>query len=311
MLNGAAKRAEDNGAAAVVLVLGIPGNHATQMNTPGAGGPVSVPVFSMGLGDGTLVRELIEQGEDVKVQMRADIETRTGLKSAAVWGTLPGTTDEDIMLMTHHDSYFEGAGDNACGMATILGIAEYFAKVPEAQRRRELRVVITPGHHEGAPAARWMHENRDTVFAKTALTMNPEHDSVVQTYRFANRIFKSNTIDAVRYFVYGSDRLFQIMLDAHKLFGVAIYHEMWQPSCCGESGYISTDAPNISHIESPALVYHIDTDTPDIVSPWGMEAMARSFAKIIDDVNQLDRKELFGKPVPATENFYEFIFSRT
>jgi hypothetical protein len=56
------------------------------------------------------------------------------------------------------------------------------------------------------------------------------------------------------------------------------------------------------------LLYHIDTDTPDIVPATGLEAAARAYAKMIDEVNRLDREELMGKPVPATENFYEVYY---
>ena len=60
---------------------------------------------------------------------------RPNLKDASVWGTLPGATDEEIIVIAHHDSYFEGAFDNASGMATMLGLAEYYAKVPQAEVR--------------------------------------------------------------------------------------------------------------------------------------------------------------------------------
>jgi len=51
-----------------------------------------------------------------------------------VWGSLPGTTDESIVIVAHRDGWFEGANDNGTGVATMLGLAEYFAKIPQAQR---------------------------------------------------------------------------------------------------------------------------------------------------------------------------------
>ena len=54
-----------------------------------------------------------------------------------VWATLPGMTDEKIVIVAHRDGWFEGANDNAAGVATTVGLAEYFAALP---RERGVRV---------------------------------------------------------------------------------------------------------------------------------------------------------------------------
>ena len=79
--------------------------------------------------------------------MRLAVETRTGLKTANVWGVLPGATDENIAVMAHTDAFFEGAMDNASGMATLVALAEHYAKVPRAQRRRTMTFFTTSAHH--------------------------------------------------------------------------------------------------------------------------------------------------------------------
>ena len=140
---GAVKRAEDKGAGAVVVILGIPGNFTSQLNS----GATKIPSFSLGMKDGESVREMIERGGGTKVRMTLAVETKSGLRDASVWGELPGTTDEDIIVMAHHDAYFQGATDNASGMATMVGLAEYFAKMPKEQRRRTIKFVTTSGHH--------------------------------------------------------------------------------------------------------------------------------------------------------------------
>ena len=52
--------------------------------------------------------------------------------------------------MAHHDAFYEGALDNASGMAVMLGLAEYYSKIPREQRRRTLKFVTTSGHHDGS-----------------------------------------------------------------------------------------------------------------------------------------------------------------
>ena len=82
----------------------------------------NIPSFSIGTEDLSALRDLDGEGSDVKVKLQLDVTSGAGLRDASVWGELPGTTDEDIIIMAHHDAYFEGALDNASGMAVMLGL---------------------------------------------------------------------------------------------------------------------------------------------------------------------------------------------
>jgi hypothetical protein len=291
---GASERAAEKGAAAIVINLAIVGtNWQTQM-TNGVNG---VPTFSIGTGDADALRTLIEQGP-VSVKVELNGETRAGLRDANVWGTLPGTTDEDILIFAHHDAYFEGAIDNASGMAVMVGLAEYFSKVPAAQRRRTLKFVTTSGHHAGSQGVAWMHDNRQTFFAKTAVALNVEHVSATQTYIRGPVVRQSNNVSARRWWVFGSDRLAAVALNAFKTFGVTVYHDM-EERCCGDSSAIQRDVPNVVLMESP-VYYHTNFDTPDIVPEAGLEAAARAYAKLIDEVNKLQRRDLLPEAAATT-----------
>ena len=290
---GAVKRAETKGAAAVIVILGIPGNLSSELN----GAADKIPAFSLGSDDGTAVREAIELG-GAKLKMNLAVETRSSLHDASVWGELPGTTDEDIIVMAHHDAYFQGALDNASGMATMVTLAEYFSKIPKEQRRRTIKFVTTSGHHNGSLGTKWMHDNKDTFLTKTALVLNCEHVSVTQTYYWGPNLRKADTMDARRWWVYGSDKLAELALTAYKTFGVAVYGDM-EPNASGDMGQVSLDAPSVQMIESPAF-YHTDHDTPEVVPAPGLEAVGRAYAKLIDTVNKVDRRDLVGKPAGNT-----------
>ena len=174
----AIRRAQDRGAAAVVVIYGISDNFTIWQSL---GRDVTIPGAFMGYEDGNTVKELIGGGETVRVSMRVDVDYRDGLKTASVFGTLPGTTDEDIYVLAHLDGYFEAALDNASGIAVMLALAEHFAARPASERRRNLVFVGTAGHHVGSPGSRWMHDNRETALADAALMINCEHVSVKQT----------------------------------------------------------------------------------------------------------------------------------
>lgn len=294
------QRAVASGAGAMIVMVGMPGNVSTQLslNFPRMPVAVTVPILSVGLEDGSAVRKIIEIGAAPKVHVHVATKIVPNLVSGDVWGTLPGATDEDILIGAHRDGYFDGAGGNATGMAALVGLAEYFAKIPQAQRRRTLRFVSTTGHHHGGrQSSHKMHENRKTLFAKTALIVNLEHVAWTQLYWLGQALRSSDTIEAQRWHARGSDQLKTIAQKAFRAFGVATYRGM-ETNLTGEFGAISKDAPLVQVIASP-VYYHTDHDTPDVVSPTGLPGATRAFAKIIDEVNRLDRKTIDEPPPSA------------
>src|SRR5262249_34359950 len=113
---GAFKRLADRGAAAIFVTLLIPGNLRFQFYPVG----VKVPTFTFGFEDGMAVRDMIGRsrgGQASRVKIRLDVKMVPNLKTATVWGTLPGTTDESIVIVAHRDGWFEGANDNGTGVA--------------------------------------------------------------------------------------------------------------------------------------------------------------------------------------------------
>jgi hypothetical protein len=289
--NGSAERAGELGAAAVAINVAIPGNMQVQIrfNT-------GVPTFTMGTQDMLALREAMEEGP-VSVHVQLSTEYREGTRDASVWGELPGTTDENIIVMAHHDAHFTGALDNASGMAVMLGLAEYYARIPQSERRRTLKFVTTSGHHVGSHGTVWMHDNRDTFLANTVLAINAEHVSVVQTYydRRAPVLRNSDNIDARRWWVNWSGTLANIALDAWKRFGVTIYDDM-ENNASGDMSPMDRDVPSIQLIESAAY-YHTDQDIPEHVPAPGLAAVARAYAKMIDEVNELEKSDIEPTPI--------------
>jgi Peptidase family M28 len=155
----AIRRAQDKGAAAIICSIQLPGNIRTQLYPTNT----NVPTFSMGMKDGMDFRDLLGAGP-VKVKVRLDVQMVPNQKTATVWGTLPGITDETIYILGHRDGWFESATDNASGVATMVGLAEYFAKVPRAERRRTIVFLGTSGHHNsGNYSGTYLFDHRDAT----------------------------------------------------------------------------------------------------------------------------------------------------
>ena len=284
--SGSMLRANKAGAAMVLIVMDIPGDVTTE---PEAGAGTTVPTLTISMKEGTAIREAIEAGKEVTLRLRADIERKQGLKTANVWGVLPGMTDENILVMAHTDAMFEGALDNASGIVMLLEIARYYAAIPKEQRRRTITFVTTPDHHHGATGVKWINQNMRDLLDKTALIVNCEHPSQTQTYRLGSGLMTSTTTSARRWFVGGSEALRRVVLGSLREFGVAVYaRPEGRPG--GELQHVYTRAPSFHVIDH--IFYHSDADTADLVPAWGIEAVARAYLKIIDSVNKMEISEL-------------------
>jgi hypothetical protein len=292
----AVRRADAKGAAAILEVSMLPGNARYQAYPSGT----NAPAFTLGHDDGVAARDVIAAtapGQSARVKVTLEVQRVPNLKTAQIWGTLPGAGDETIYIMAHRDGWFDASGDNAGGVASMLGLAEHFAKIPRARRKRTMIFVALDGHHnsgEGSAVGnKWMVANRERLFAKTALAINVEHPSTVQTqsrprYYNANEIVWGDTYMPQQWYAGGPSRpeLQQIAVNAFKQFGASL--DLY-PSPVPPASDMSSFFRFLPGIDTSEYHYyfHTDLETPQTV-PWtGLEASTRAYAKIIDDVNRL------------------------
>ncbi len=290
----AIKRADAKGAAVVFSASMLPGNMRYQAYPSGT----KASAFVLGNDDGTAARELMEAaaGKAPRVKVHLDIEKVPNLKTSLVWGTLPGATDETIYIIAHKDGWFDGAGDNASGVASMLGLAEFYAKIPQAQRRRTMIFIGLDGHHnlpDGNVGREWFVQNKPTLFSKTALMINVEHPSTIQTqsrprYYPGDEIAWANTYMPMQWYAGGKERpeLQTIAWNAFKEFGVPVELDPSPTPPASDLMYFYRFVPGVDASEYHHY-FHTDWETPETV-PWtGLESSTRAFAKIVDEVNEL------------------------
>jgi len=285
--------AEKRGAAAILCSIQLPGNIRTQLYPTGT----RVPTFSMGMRDGMDLRDMVAHapaGQPVRLKLRMDLKQIPGLKTGTVWGTLKGATDEKIYVEAHRDGWFEAATDNASGVATLLGIAEYFARVPQAQRRRTIVFVGTSGHHNSGPnSAAWLAEHHEELFARTALLINAEHTAAAQPELLGEAIRLVNNEAGFLWYGGGNQRpkLQSAANKAFQQFGVPIYAEPENGVPGGEASRLYQYVPAVQ-ASNYNMFFHSDAETPTTVPAPGLAATTRAYVKIIEEVNTLDLRDL-------------------
>jgi Zn-dependent M28 family amino/carboxypeptidase len=287
------KRAEDRGAAAIFGSDSRGGN----FNTLSYAANTTVPTFNLGTEDGLKVRDMMARAPAgrPRVRIRMSATWESGQKSFLVWGTLPGATDETIYVIAHRDGWFDAAGDNASGVATMLGLAEYFAKVPRSQRQRTMIFIGTDGHHavpNGGFGREWLAANREKFFAKTALMINAEHPAEALTHGATNGW--TNATLPLEWYAGGSSRprLTEIALDAFHEFGVPIWAQPSRNPPSGDVGPFVGFLPGVVAQANDFVYMHTTGDTPDNVTWYGLEAATRAYAKIIDEMNTVPLSDL-------------------
>jgi hypothetical protein len=285
VMDGAIKRLAGRGAAAIFVIQGIPGNLRTQfypVNSP-------VPTFSLGQKDGLDLRDLVggSAPSQARVQVQLAVDQVPGLKTATVWGTLPGATDERVYVVAHRDGWFEGANDNAAGVATMMALAEYFSNVPRAERRRTIVFLGTSGHHDnGAESGTWLAAHPE-LFEHAALLVNCEHTGAAATGQNSTR---QTTAAAAATWYASGDRLAAVVDAALGAFGVPTYPQS-SPTPAGEIGRYYRLAPSVQ-IMTSGFVWHSDQETAASISPEGLAAITRAYAKIIADSDAVPIGEL-------------------
>ncbi len=298
---GAVARAQKAGAKAVVVGIAIPGNmkYLSHGITGDRKLNVKIPIYSIGNDDVMKVADMAHEGltkNDFKAHVSWDVDVSDGHKEGVVIGKLAGMTDEKIVMIAHTDGFFEGATDDGAGVAAFIETANYFAKLPKEKRRRTMYFLALPDHHEGNAGGAWLHNNMKSLFPNTALLMNAEHIAAkAPVYDRAwgkggaPSLIATNGNGPSWWGVYGSDRLANIVRDGYATFGVPT--QLAEGGSPGELSSVQFDAPSF-YLHNKGVYYHADADTPDVVPVDGMRNAVQAIAKIFNDVNQVDLKDL-------------------
>jgi hypothetical protein len=277
------------GAAMIINVMAVPGNG--QFNPEGApDGPDAVPTMTISQDEGFMLRDLIAAGQKVQVHLKLDIVNRENVTSQNVLAVLPGASDEEVMVMAHTDGFFQGAMDNASGMATAIDIARHYAGVPQSDRPRTMVFVATPDHHHGETGRDLMVRTHD--WSKVAVVLNAEHTSQTLLYMYNADLMTSNAVSARRWYASGSPEFEQLVKKTLQDFNVSVY-KVPEARAGGSLGAITPYAPSFHIIDH--VIYHTSLDTPELVPAVGLGWSERAFLKIIDETNKMTMAQIRGK----------------
>lgn len=92
-----------------------------------------------------------------------------------VAGTLPGASDEWIVIGSHHDGPWASAVEDASGTALVLAQARYWSRVPRERRPHNLLFLLNAGHMAGGAGIRAFVERRRAWLDRVVVEIHLEH----------------------------------------------------------------------------------------------------------------------------------------
>lgn len=101
--------------------------------------------------------------------------TRETVETHNVVGTLPGASDEWVIIGSHHDGPWVSAVEDASGVALVLAQARYWSQVAPEDRPHNMLFLVTSGHMcHGAGTAAFIDAHGD-LLDSVVLELHLEH----------------------------------------------------------------------------------------------------------------------------------------
>jgi hypothetical protein len=296
----AQSRAQDlmrRGAVAVFNVIEQPGNMRLR-DIGNCGGPC----FNLGGQDGRFLEDLMDAAalagtlDRLRVRLDLTTEERSGMRAANVVGIIPGRLEENIIVNAHADGWFDGANDNADGLAVMIALATHFA-TPEHRPERTLVFVASAGHHTpGLNGPRQLVALNPEIVARNVLTINLEHVAARQLHP-ARSVTPGGFRDLIAdsgegYLMNGvtnrSSFLEAIIREGGDRYGVNFVSAATDYAA-GDNPPV--DGPLFQVIQATPL-YHGSGETLETISTPGLERIARFFTYFIKEVDRAPVEQL-------------------
>ena len=307
-------RAQDlleRGAVAVLTIVDLPGN--MRARDIGCGGGTC---FNIGGRDGLFLESVMnaaaEAGtvSDLRVQMRVESQRFTGLSGANGVAIIPGTSrrDEYVVLNAHVDGWFDGAGDNADGLAVLVALARHFA-MEGMRQERSIVLVASAGHHSSGLSGPGHFVAMNPEIAESAvLVVNIEHTAqrhITPARSNHEDGYREWTMDSHEAPIVAGLTNLAPFLEGLVERGIQRYGTNFvsgpNTMASGEGGtYRRAGIPVFTTMQGPPM-YHTTGEVLEMVSTPGLERMARFMAFFVKEVSKAPGDQIDPTPKGTEE----------
>ena len=302
--------AEKKGAKAVICINGSPADSITytnysnmfQLPSTKIVPSITLPVLSINNHDGEYLKYLCTRYHKTLTVELVEISKTGPATSNTIIGTLPGKSDDIIVIGTHTDSTFTGAFDNAAANAGLITLAKYYAKIPPEKREKTMIFAGWTGHECESIGSRTFVEKHEEMLPKITTFIELDGFGCNGYYNQADGGIIDTNLDERRgIFTTDNSVLLSFALDAvmkYKLLPAvslsAILLEVGD-----YAPFAKKNVPSLLIIGKSPL-YHTELDTVETIRPDQLERSAKAHIEIInkihstkaEDIKNSDRKPI-------------------
>ena len=297
-------RSEDlvkRGAVGVFNLVRLPGNERSRDFSD-----CGNPCFNIGGRDGHFLEQVLDRAagkglsDKLKVRISLASETRSGLKANNGVAIIPGRRDDEVIVLNaHSDGWFDGAGDNADGLAVLMALARHFAK-PENKPERTIAIVASAGHHTpGINGPRSFLLANPEIAKKAVMLVNIEHvaqRNFSPARTTASDGYREAVADSgeapIAVGVTNNSPLLQGLIDGGPArYGVNFISERSTFQSGEAGGWAALNVAKVCVMQAPPL-YHTTGEVFDVISTPGLERVARFLAYFVKETNKATRAQI-------------------
>lgn len=290
--------AQKQGALGLIGILDFP--TGTNQFYPDIGLAVRdlMPAVMVGKFDGDKLRKSLQTTRrpfSATIILKGTVNSRA--KSGNVVATLPGVTDEILLINTHHDGCFTSAVEDASGIASVLALAKFYAAYVPDLRVKTL-VFDFEGNHwswDYPLGSRKFAEKNPEILAKTNAVLGIEHIAREMVEKDGKYVDAGNPMLSV-FFSPESAELKEIAIEAIKINNLT--HTI-VPRYSGEDFMIPAQTrwfhlqniPVYQYISGPEYLYLAD-DTLDKIDKSRFVPVNRAFIHLIERLQYIPRSRM-------------------
>lgn len=252
-----------------------------------------IPGVWISRADGARVRELLDAGP-VWARMSID-STRRDIVTHNVVGTLPGASDDWVIVGCHHDGPWASAVEDASGMALVMAQATYWSQLSHLERPHNMMFVLTSGHMAGGAGTRAFVDAHRGMLGRVVLEVHLEHPARECVGR-DGALVPTDAPEVRWWFTTSTDRLVNAVDDAIRAEdlrrSLVMPPDVFGPHPTTDGGFFHLEGvPLVNFLTAPMYLFD-SRDTIDKVHAESLEPVTRAAIRIIASTRGVSAAEM-------------------
>jgi len=245
-----------------------------------------IPCFCVDAADGKAIAEAAANGKEVISLIQYAEETELEAKNAV--GMIAGSGDADILLIAHLDSFFQGANDDASGLAALALMARRISEIPIEARSANIWFAACAAHHDRGEGMRAFVSADPARFDAIDGCIAIEHVDA-QIGADGKEAGWTDDLNDRRAAYVGPNGWPEIEAALPGLVqetGLMTRDVLIRKACISDLHVVCEDKPTFCLIQSPPY-YHTDHDTLDKITAEGIENAAEFHLRILEAIGAI------------------------